>query len=119
MRVKILRATYARGYLDELDCEEVEVTGDLGEHAQAMADEHEHARMTEDEDEEDAPDQPEEACGEAIASGNGAYGFFTGEDTVTYLIPEGHPNFDLDYTTTDWWTEEAIERWAENLGDCR
>lgn len=107
MRVKILRTEYSRGQLDSIECTEVEIQGKLWPYARSMATEE---RM-------DASRYMREFYSRARSSGNGAYGYGCGEDSAVYLIPEGHPNFDLDYDNVAGWDEAMVDRWAENLGD--
>jgi hypothetical protein len=109
MKVLIIRADYCRGRLNKLDLEQVDVDGPLWPYARGMAsDERAYASSYQ-----------REFYSRAMKSGNGAYGWSAGEENAVYLIPEGHPNFDLDYDRYEDWSDEAIETWAENLGDCR
>lgn len=108
MKIMILRAEYSRGHLDSLDHELVEIDQPLWP----------YARSTASRERRDAAPFLREFYSPARKSGNGAYGWSAGEESAVYLIPEGHPNFGLDYANLQDWSDEDIERWTENLGDC-
>lgn len=109
MKILIIRADYCRGHINELDIERQEISEPLWPFARRMARDERAA----------VPSWQREFYSRAHKSGNGAYGWSAGEENAVYVIPEGHPNFGLDYDRYEEWSEEQVEAWADNLGDCR